>query len=99
MYRFLVAITALALSITAQQMRYYPEGSSDPALRPCNASAAVSSCCRTSADAYLTNGLCFSTGLNVVIRRGCTDSTWNNTLCALSTVKQVSPLCATLGRV
>lgn len=93
MYRFLVAITALALSVTAQQTCYYPDGSSDTALRPCNASAAVSACCRTPTDVCLTNGLCFSTGLNVVIRRGCTDSTWNSTLCPKYCETGWSPLC------
>ena len=78
-YRFLVAITAFALSVTAKTC-YYPDGSPDVAIKPCDSSADVSTCCR-STDSCLSNNLCFSTGLNVVYRRGCTDPTWNSSSC------------------
>jgi hypothetical protein len=59
---------------------YYPNGESDDGLHPCNATAAVSHCCRAS-DVCITNGFCFSSGLNAVVRRGCTDKTFNSTEC------------------
>ncbi|KAN0090055.1 hypothetical protein V8E51_018634 [Hyaloscypha variabilis] len=61
---------------------YYPSGAIADGLIPCNTTAgAVSSCCRVG-DVCLTNGFCFSAGQNSLIRRGCTDRTFNSTLCA-----------------
>ncbi|KAI9774140.1 MAG: hypothetical protein M1840_005233 [Geoglossum simile] len=59
---------------------YYPNGNSSSGLIPCNATAAQSHCCR-SADVCLTNKLCFSPGLNAIVRRGCTERTWNDPAC------------------
>ncbi|KAH8750874.1 hypothetical protein BGZ57DRAFT_119381 [Hyaloscypha finlandica] len=60
---------------------YYPDGAVAEGLQPCNTTAgAVSSCCRVG-DVCLTNGFCFSAGQNSLVRRGCTDSTFNSTEC------------------
>ncbi|KAF7503409.1 hypothetical protein GJ744_003892 [Endocarpon pusillum] len=74
-----VALVACALSsVGMAQTCYYPDGKATGALIPCNTTAAVTNCCKDS-DMCLKNGLCFSPGLNSVVRRGCTDQTWNNT--------------------
>jgi len=59
---------------------YYPNGNSSAGLSPCNTTAPESHCCR-SADVCLTNKLCFSPGLNAIVRRGCTDSTFKDAAC------------------
>jgi hypothetical protein len=74
----LLCVSALVSEILAEC--YYPDGKVAPGLIPCNSTAKVSHCCRD-ADVCLSNGLCFSTGLSSIVRRGCTDSTWNETTC------------------
>jgi len=59
---------------------YYPNGEPGDGLTPCNSTATVSHCCRQG-DVCVTNGFCFSTGLNALVRRGCTDKTFNSTEC------------------
>jgi len=66
--------------ITISMDCYYPNGQLADGLSPCNTTAPVSHCCRNG-DVCVTNGLCFSTGLMAVVRRGCTDKTFNSTLC------------------
>ncbi|KAF7513149.1 hypothetical protein GJ744_010545 [Endocarpon pusillum] len=63
------------------QTCYYPNGKEAASLQPCNATSPIANCCKDS-DICLKNGLCFSPGLNSVVRRGCTDQTWNSTSCA-----------------
>ncbi|KAF2685342.1 hypothetical protein K458DRAFT_417403 [Lentithecium fluviatile CBS 122367] len=71
---------------------YYPDGKIAPGLVPCNATAEVTHCCRD-ADVCLSNGLCFSTGLGTIVRRGCTDSKWNNTVCPTFCTDGVEGMC------
>ncbi|PMD25422.1 hypothetical protein NA56DRAFT_642429 [Hyaloscypha hepaticicola] len=60
---------------------YFPNGAVADGLQPCNTTAgAVSSCCRAG-DVCLSNGFCFSAGLNSIVRRGCTDRTFNSSAC------------------
>lgn len=59
---------------------FYPDGRYAVALSACNKQSPVTQCCRQG-DVCLTNGLCFSPGLNLVLRRGCTDKTWRSTKC------------------
>jgi hypothetical protein len=78
----LVALVASALLSAGDSPGtcYYPNGNSSAGLIPCNQTAAESHCCR-SADVCLTNKLCFSPGLNAIVRRGCTDMTWKDPAC------------------
>jgi hypothetical protein len=70
---------------------YYPDGSISDGLQPCNTTAgAVSACCRIG-DVCLTNGFCFSAGQNSVVRRGCTDHTFNSTECPHSCITSMKP--------
>lgn len=65
---------------SATQTCYWPSGKTAGALIPCNETVPVSHCCKDS-DVCLSNGLCFSPGLGVLVRRGCTDKSWNSTDC------------------
>ncbi|KAF1969864.1 hypothetical protein BU23DRAFT_651749 [Bimuria novae-zelandiae CBS 107.79] len=73
-------VITLASCCAVQGECYYPDGTVAPGLVPCNEGAEVSHCCRD-ADTCLTNGLCFSSGLGSILRRGCTDKGWNQTEC------------------
>jgi hypothetical protein len=81
---------------------YYPDGKVASGLTPCNSTAKVSHCCRD-ADVCLSNGLCFSTGLGTIIRRGCTDSSFNDTVCPAFCIKDAGgmfrylPRCSTVS--
>jgi hypothetical protein len=71
---------------------YYPSGAIADGLLPCNTTAgAVSSCCRVG-DVCLTNGYCFSAGQNSLIRRGCTDRTFNSTECPQTCLTGMNPV-------
>jgi len=72
--------SVLALLSTAVALEcYYPDGKIGSGLVPCNTTASVTHCCRKP-DVCLTNGLCYSS-IGSIIRRGCTDKTWNSTEC------------------
>lgn len=75
-----IAIVASALLSIAVAECYYPDGKIASGLIPCNATSSVTHCCRKS-DVCLSNGLCFSSGLGSIVRRGCTNSAWNSTEC------------------
>jgi len=75
-----VLVTAALLSVGTAQTCYYPDGNATDALVPCHKNALVTNCCRDS-DLCLKNGLCFSPGLGSVVRRGCTDQKWANSVC------------------
>jgi len=83
-YCLFVLVTS-ALSATAQTC-YYPNGETANGLVPCNPSANVTACCKDS-DLCLTNGFCFSPGLNSIVRRACTDKTFNSTDCPRTCLK------------
>ncbi|KAL6705423.1 hypothetical protein ACN47E_006688 [Coniothyrium glycines] len=76
----LVVAVSLFTSAVSLQTCYYPDGKNATALIPCNADADVSHCCRDT-DLCLTNGMCFSSGLAYIVRRGCTDRTWKSPDC------------------
>lgn len=76
----LFASTTLFIAVFGEAICYYPDGKNATGLSPCNNNAAVSHCCRD-ADVCLSNGVCFSPGLGSIVRRGCTDPTWNSTEC------------------
>jgi hypothetical protein len=59
---------------------FLPNGQPADGLVPCNSTASASHCCRQG-DVCLSNGFCFSAGLNALVRRGCTDKTFNSTEC------------------
>lgn len=59
---------------------FYPDGSRNDGLFACDPKAAVSACCRLG-DVCVSNGFCFFAGLNALVRRGCTDSSFNSTSC------------------
>jgi hypothetical protein len=59
---------------------YYPDGELAAGLTPCNPTAEVSHCC-SSSDMCLTNGFCYSLGLNSIVQRGCTDSSFGSSEC------------------
>jgi hypothetical protein len=75
----LVASALLSVGV-AQQTCYFPNGKIASGLIPCNKASNATHCCRA-ADRCLTNGLCFSPGLNSIVKRGCTDPTWNVSQC------------------
>ncbi|KAH7128304.1 hypothetical protein B0J11DRAFT_267119 [Dendryphion nanum] len=77
--KFVVFVISILLPFVATEC-FYPDGKVAPGLIPCNASAAVSHCCRPN-DICLSNGLCFSTGLMSAARRGCTSSSFNSSGC------------------
>ena len=74
-----LVISALS-SVGIAQICYYPNGEATDALIPCKTTSAATNCCKDS-DVCLKNGLCFSPGLNSVVRRGCTDQNWNSSEC------------------
>ncbi|CAO2651419.1 Nn.00g039890.m01.CDS01 [Neocucurbitaria sp. VM-36] len=79
--RTLGLVVAMLFSLGASELAcYYPDGKNATGLSPCKTDADVSHCCRDS-DVCLTNGLCFSSGLGSVVRRGCTDKTWKSPDC------------------
>ncbi|KAF2122578.1 hypothetical protein BDV96DRAFT_626464 [Lophiotrema nucula] len=78
--KFPAFFTVLLFASLASAECYYPDGSLGSGLIPYNTEASVTHCCRES-DVPLSNGLCFSSGLNAVVRRGCTDKAWNSTAC------------------
>ena len=59
---------------------YWPNGQIDPVSQPCNPDHAVSQCCQ-STHICLSNGLCFDTEFNHIIRVTCTDETWEDPSC------------------
>jgi hypothetical protein len=59
---------------------FYPDGKNATGLFPCYPDADVSHCCRKS-DVCLSNGLCFSSGLGTIVRRGCTEPSWKSDSC------------------
>lgn len=80
-YRSLALVAAVLSSLAASELScYYPDGKNATGLIPCKPDAEVSHCCRE-ADVCLTSGMCFSPGLNSLVRRACTDKTWNSTEC------------------
>jgi len=80
--RLFVFIVSLActLATTRAVDCFSADGQLAKGAKPCNPTAAHSHCCRD-ADVCLTNGLCFSSGLGAVVRRSCTDRSWNSTAC------------------
>ena len=80
--RLFVFIISLActLATTRAVDCFSADGQLAKGAKPCNPTAAHSHCCRD-ADVCLTNGLCFSSGLGAVVRRSCTDRSWNSTAC------------------
>jgi hypothetical protein len=81
-----ISVCTFAFIFQAFAECYYPDGKVASGLTPCNSTAKVSHCCRD-ADVCLSNGLCFSTGLGTIIRRGCTDSSFNDTVCPAFCIK------------
>ena len=80
--KFLV-VSSILLSAqlsAATSKCFFPDGSMSDGLVQCNMEAEESHCCR-SADACLSNGWCFSSGLGTIVRRGCTQKTWNTSAC------------------
>ncbi|KAH7355490.1 hypothetical protein BKA66DRAFT_446566 [Pyrenochaeta sp. MPI-SDFR-AT-0127] len=74
-------VAAVLCSLAASELScYYPDGKNATGLTPCKPNADVSHCCRE-ADVCQTNGMCFSPGLGAIVRRGCTDRTWNSPDC------------------
>lgn len=59
---------------------YWPNGDNATSLFVCLPNADYSHCCRNG-DVCITNGLCFSPGLGAILRRGCTDSTFQASPC------------------
>jgi len=76
---YFVVLDLFVLS-SATKTCYWPSGKTAGALTPCNDTLSVSHCCKES-DVCISNGLCFSPGLGVLVRRGCTDRSWNSTEC------------------
>lgn len=77
---FLLVAALFVTTLTALQACFYPDGKNATGLFPCKPDAETSHCCRE-ADLCLTNGMCFSSGLNSIVRRGCTDKTWKSPDC------------------
>jgi len=81
--RFLLftVLGALALA-SAQKTCYDKEGVASSALMPCGPqTGGDSACCRPVNDVCLSNGLCYSPGLNTLSFRGCTDQSGNSSAC------------------
>ena len=82
----LLVLALLYISPAKGQERktcYSVNGTPDPAMSACNATAAQSSCCYS--DSYcLSNGLCFGQSAlygNRLSRVGCTDASWRDPAC------------------
>ncbi|KAF1949759.1 hypothetical protein CC80DRAFT_497224 [Byssothecium circinans] len=73
-------VAALLSFVAAQKSCFYPDKSNATGLTPCRRDAEVTHCCKEG-DECLSNGLCYSAGLNSVVRRGCTDKTWTLSEC------------------
>src|SRR3954470_10074193 len=59
---------------------YYPDGKLSESLSPCNTDAEESHCCGKSTFC-VSHGFCFSSALGSVVRRGCTEPSWNTSVC------------------
>lgn len=82
----ILVLTLSYISLANGQERktcYSVNGTPDPAMSACNATAAQSSCCYS--DSYcLSNGLCFGQSAlygNRLSRVGCTDASWRDPAC------------------
>ena len=66
---------------TANALCYFPNGNVNLKSESCNPDADVSHCCGPSTFVCLSNGLCWDTIANHLIRGSCTDATWTDGRC------------------
>lgn len=76
--RLILVVVVLLFAKALCQQCWYPDGMTQSQDKPCNASAAASSCCNED-DMCLDNGLCLHFG--IISRGSCTDKTWTSDSC------------------
>ncbi|KAF2097381.1 hypothetical protein NA57DRAFT_57971 [Rhizodiscina lignyota] len=85
LFLLLFFLVIRALTITAQNSEtrtcYLPDGTAiGPGASPCNTSLKNAACCATG-ETCISNGLCFGSEVGMMYRGGCTDQSWEDSVC------------------